>query len=343
MVPADECIVQQNQPLQWLYWCMIIKPEDGWNFCFVMPDHPGAAIQIVILVDLQMGWCEHPAYFCSATETTQDIIDWLLQSSAPLPPHPMEHHLIPLQPRPCIAGDPNWTWLGVYMDDFILVRWWRMSPRVISYMISKGRPLGGSMQSSLIELTGHQDGKDPILQSKLDRGDTTFLPNKVILGFLFNGVTCTVQFPPPKATDLIEAIHWLLCKTTCALKNFQQVVRRLCHTAIIHPSANGLFTPIHMALQGNPQQVGLGKHSEVHYNLLDLAVMIHTLAAQPTHVCKLLPGPPDYIGFCDASTAGAGGVCFLPDPQSFQPVVWCLKFLPNISSAMVSQANPQGT
>ncbi len=44
---------------------------------------------------------------------------------------------------------------------------------------------------------------------------------------------------------------------------------------------------------------------------MDLRQLITTLAARPTHVNEILPAPvPDYIGYCDASAFGAGGVWF---------------------------------
>ena len=43
---------------------------------------------------------------------------------------------------------------------------------------------------------------------------------------------------------------------------------------------------------------------------LDLLTLVQSLAELPTHISKIVPGPPNFISFCDASTAG-GGECSL--------------------------------
>ena len=67
------------------YWCMVIAPEDEWNFAYVLPKlTPNEATQLVIPSCLQMGWCQSTSYFCAASETARDVSDTLAKQ--PLAP-----------------------------------------------------------------------------------------------------------------------------------------------------------------------------------------------------------------------------------------------------------------
>ena len=146
-----------------------------------------------------------------------------------------------------------------------------------------------------------------------------------------------------KAVGIAYAIIRLLRKTRDAMPKFQSVVGKMRHVATILPSARSLFTPINRALRGTPSTISLSASGEVRAALLDLRQMVTTLAARPTHVKEILPAPnPDYIGYCDASAFGAGGVWFsgqCPLPET----VWQLHWLPDITAAIVSESNPTGT
>jgi hypothetical protein len=64
----------------------------------------------------------------------------------------------------------------------------------------------------------------------------------------------------------------------------------------------------------------------------------------PCHTSNSCPraSAPDYIGYCDASAFGAGGVWFsgqCPLPET----VWRLQWPANITAAVISESNPTGT
>ncbi len=83
-------------------------------------------------------------------------------------------------------------------------------------------------------------------------------------------------------------------------------------------------------------------HREVRAALLDLRQLVTTLAARPTHVREILPAQdPDYIGYCDASAFGTGGVWF-SGTSSVRETVWRLQWPPDITAAVVSESNPTG-
>ena len=71
---------------------MVVSTEDAWNFCYIIPNEdPDASLddtRIVVPNALQMGWCESPPFFCTASETARDVIASLLDTD--LPPHIFE-------------------------------------------------------------------------------------------------------------------------------------------------------------------------------------------------------------------------------------------------------------
>jgi hypothetical protein len=90
-----------------------------------------------------------------------------------------------------------------------------------------------------------------------------------------------------------------------------------------------------------PLFVGLGGHGEVRHALLDMAAVIRDLASRPTHVNELVQKELNYIGYCDASAFGAGGVWF-GGTQRLCPIVWRIQWLEDITNSVVSESNPAG-
>jgi hypothetical protein len=77
------------------FWRIVIQDEARWNFFYVMQDPPGAPIRIVVPSALQMGWMESLQYFCTATETGREFIQWLIDQKIDYPPHPLEKFRLP--------------------------------------------------------------------------------------------------------------------------------------------------------------------------------------------------------------------------------------------------------
>jgi hypothetical protein len=310
------------------FWRMVVAPEHKWNFCYVMPDPPGSPIRIVVPSALQMGWTESPAYFCAATETGRDIIQWLIDSNADLPPHPMEHYLIPPEedePRSQqSAAEPEHVNLSVYVDDYILAVVENFE-RTLFRRVSRAALYGIHSIFPPPHISGHVGGKDPISEKKLLKDDARLLVLKEILGFLMDGVLRTVQLPEGKMKKIIAEIDRILRKVTIPLSRFQSIVGKLRHAAQILPASKGIFTPLNAALRGDPKIVGLGQNSDVRHALLDLKALVVSLAGRPTHVSELVLYEPSAIGTVDASSFGAGGI-WLCKWGLFPPTVWRLEW-----------------
>jgi hypothetical protein len=316
--PADQEIRLSKVDLSDGFWRLLVEPSQKWNFCYVMPDPPGARVRIVVPSALQMGWAESPGYFCAATETGRDIIDLLLREGTELPEHPFERFMQPIdRPRTSPKGEEH-TSIAVYVDDYILGVV-ENEDRTLIRRVSRATLHAIHSIFPPPDVSGHVGGKDPISRKKLEKGDARFDVEKEILGFLLNGVDRTVRLSEAKAQAIASDITSALRKTHVPLKRFRSLLGRLQHAARILPAAKGLFSPLNKATKGDPKEVGLGKHSEVRAALLDLRHLVLTLAARPTHVSELVEYEPEMAGTCDASATGAGGIWVGYD---MQPKVW---------------------
>ena len=109
---------------------------------------------------------------------------------------------------------------------------------------------------------------------------------------------------------------------------------------IILNNTKVLFLPIKKALKGETPITGLGKISEFRAALLNLATMVTSLSAQPTHVKELIPKEDHYYRYYDACVTGAGGVWFNGTIQ-LNPFVWRVEFDKATEIEVVSEHNPQ--
>lgn len=343
-VPPEEIIMFSKLDLSDGFWRMLVAEEDKWNFAYALPGTGKSPARIVIPHALQMGWTESPGYFCATTETGRDILQALIDAGTICPPHTLELFLEPTEParRQTSPVLPRkWQMSAVYVDDYILAA---VEDHTGTLLQRAGRAALHTIHGLFPppERSGHLNGKDPISLKKLEAGDAQWAPTKELLGFVFDGAARTVHLTQRKATGIVEHTTRLLKKNRVATHKFQSVVGKMRHVTTILPAARGLFTPLNRALRGAPTTVALTARGDVRAALLDLRQLVATLAARPTHVNEILvPEAPDYIGYCDASAFGAGGVWFSgtsPIPET----VWRLQWPRDITAAVVSESNPEG-
>jgi hypothetical protein len=339
--PSKEHVLFSKIDLSDGFWRMFVSAEDSWNFAYVFPAVPGEPIRLVIPNALQMGWTESPAIFCSATETTRDLVQMLVDSEIDLPEHPMEASFAPSRPAKRLQDDSEqWQMSGVYVDDFILAA---IENKDGSLLLRTTRSALHGIHSIFPppSRSGHSSGKDPVSEKKLAKGDGTWATTKEILGFEFDGIARTVRVPKDKADDIVAELRRLITKKHAPLKAIQQIAGKLRHVSNILPSARSLFTPLNRAMAGATMNVGLGAKSEICAALRDFIVLVRDLAARPTHVRELIDGPDGYVGYCDASASGAGGVWF-SGSRAVAPTVWRVTWPPDITQDLVSFDNPNG-
>jgi len=118
------------------------------------------------------------------------------------------------------------------------------------------------------------------------------------------------------------------------------------HATIGIPNGRGLLSPI-IATVATKSKLRNYKDKKTKLNqatrqaLQDWIVMLPMALKNPTPCADLLPAPADYGGFCNASKEGAGGV-WIGLGKSLPPVVWHVKFPPEIQAELVSHTNPRG-
>ena len=155
------------------FWRLVVRPEDSYNFTYVLPQLPGQPIKIVVPSALQMGWVESPSYFCTVTECAQDLTQHLIDNKTTLPQHPIKVQMtIPDVPPRARAECPSKI-LQVYVDGFCHAA----TQSTDGLHLAKVRRAGiHAIHAYFPEpmITKHINGKDPTSKGKLDKGDGNF-------------------------------------------------------------------------------------------------------------------------------------------------------------------------
>ena len=97
------------------------------EFCYVLPQKPGMPIKLVVPTSLQMVWIESPPYFCTVSETGQDVTEQYIETPVGLL---APHKFVKLTevnpdfaelPKKYISNEPFNYVLELYMDDYIVL------------------------------------------------------------------------------------------------------------------------------------------------------------------------------------------------------------------------------
>ena len=343
------------------FWRMMVPEADEFNFCYVMPrQFPTEPIQLVVPSALQMGWTYSPPYFCAATETARDVAEALSNKPA-LPPHPLEEATINKDDALLLhqLENPS-TWhsselptkmqsiarlLEIYVDDFTAALQCT-HPQVL---LHHSRALLHGIHSVFPPAphTSTNPDDEPVSLKKLQEGEGVWAFRKEILGWIFDGINRTIELPPGKLDKIRQTVKKLLLRQHASVPEFQSTLGKLQHAAIGIPNGKGLLSPLFRLLptEQNPstrrKHVQLPAGSEAHEALKDLRTMLKMVANRPTKCAQLIPGWPNYVGFCDACKWGAGGV-WLSGSDDLHPVMWRVKWPPDITKRLVSPSNPAG-
>jgi hypothetical protein len=327
------------------YWRMVVPQDDEWHFAYVLPtDNPDDPIQLVIPSCLQMGWCDSPSFFCAASETARDITEELAaRPSGSLPPHPLEHWLLPPAKWPDDAMEAHaenfLRLMEVYVDDFIQLAQ-TTDPTQLEHL---ARAILHGIHSVFPPpaVTGHA-GEDPVALKKLKQGDGLFATRKEILGWIFDGARRCIELPVDKVERITSELHATVRRTRVRRKDFEQLRGRLRHACIGIPAGKGLMGPIDAALRADARWINIKRNPTLRDALSNFCTLIRILCNRPTNCKELIVHVPGYIGYCDASKLGAGGV-WLSGSFLLPPVVWRIEWPLDIQQKMVSYDNPTGS
>jgi len=347
--PEDGDILFAKWDIKDGFWRLVVSEENAWNFCYVLPkineDDP---IEIVRPTCLQMGWCESPPLFCTASETARDIAQAMADQNEPLPQHPLEHFCLPeTQEIPPPAEEQIRRLirlLEVYMDDFIGLM---QAPtrtelehftRAVLHGIHKVFPPPG--------LADNQED-EPIALKKLRQGDGRWASGKEILGWFFDGASRCMVLPVDKVQKITTTLKELTRKKMVKLGELEKMMGKLMHATIGIPNGRGLLSPI-IATVATKSNLRRYKEKLTTLNLAtrqalqDWITLLPIALKEPIPCKDLMPAPADFCGFCDASQHGAGGVWF-GMKQALPPIVWRVKFPSWVQESLVSQDHPTGS
>ena len=329
------------------FWRMTCEEGEEWNFAYVLPNHPGEPVEIVVPSALQMGWAESPPFFCAASETARDVaMSYTSEAVGTLLPHPLEHYTLPehfvLPETKSMSGQQAMAFLQlleVFVDDFIQMAQ-TTDPAALLHL---SRALLHGIHSVFPPpaITGHS-GEDPISLKKLLEGEGLWQVRKEILGWIMDGATRCIELSEKKQAAILQELKTVLrIKRGVPFKRVEKLVGKLRHASIGIPAGKALFGPINQFMAMEPKQIFWDRCPDVKLALNDWKQLIQEAAKEPTHVKELVAGEADYKGTLDASGEGAGGIC-ISGQRELAPIVWQVKWAKEVVDRLVTPENPNG-
>jgi len=186
----------------------------------------------------------------------------------------------------------------------------------------------------------HPSRQEPISTKKLAKGDGQWSTQKTVLGWALDTAAATLELPPHQAARLHELLASVpRSSTRISVQWWHQLLGKLRSMVLALPGSRGLFSTLQEAFHHWETQHQLQLCTATHDFLDDFHWLAHDLTRCPTRMRELVPQLPQYVGSCDASGLGMGGVWFLPSPASLA-LLWHTPFPAHIQRELVSAQNP---
>lgn len=157
------------------------------------------------------------------------------------------------------------------------------------------------------------NGDDPISEKKLKKLEGQYSTVKTLLGFDFDGKSKTMWLEAAKREKLLTILRgWIRTghKGTAGIpfKEFESTIAKIRHAFTCIPMGASLLSPCNRVLKVKPAYVYLNRNKRVLTAVEGCRTLLRESTKEPTRCRQLVTGWPDYIGFVDASSHGAGGV-----------------------------------
>ena len=343
-----------------------LAPEDLAGLGVVFPignkEQPLVAFPLV----LPMGWTESPPHFCATTETAVDIANGLFHWWHP-PPHPLEPAAAPPIPRSerlTVSLPPPvptkfstlWTpplptprkrlrrrrplaYVDVFVDDEILVG------QGTAARLNRMRRILMHVNDKIIRPNDDADAgrREAMSMSKFGKGDAAWATRKLVLGWILDTLALTIELPPHQRKRLLDTLNENRHRQRISVKDWHKLLGELRSMVLAIPGGQGLFSHLQLAFCTEDKK-RLCLHKHVQDQLEDFYALATSVADRPTRLAELFPSDPSHLGACDASGLGMGGIWFHHSSTGLiTPKAWRYEWPPDISAALVSDDNPNGT
>ena len=245
----------------------------------VFPTEPNEEPLVAFPLVLPMGWSNSPPIFSTATETIADLANRRLQQQVSPPPHPLDdkaEQVVPEDPLAICADvtpssaesstskpsykeallstalpvpperDPSLptqskalAYVDVFVDDFLALAQEHPNSRRVRKILLHAiddvfRPLDSS------------DGpfwRQPTSLKKLEKGDCSWSTIKIILGWIIDTVTMTIQLPPHRIERLSEILSSIpVTQKRTNVRKWHKVLGELRSMSLALPGARNLFS-----------------------------------------------------------------------------------------------------
>ena len=182
---------------------------------------------------------------------------------------------------------------------------------------------------------------EPISLSKLAKGDAKWATRKILLGWIVDTVSETIELPEHRRLRLFEILNGLRDRRRISVKDWHKALGELRSMILAIPGGRGFFSTLQTGFtQSDKNRIRLTQ--PMRDTLTDLQHLANDIGTRPTRLGEIVPDLPVAVGAADASGAGMGGVWLSADPH-FHPLVWRATFPLPIQANLVSTANPRGT
>ena len=177
---------------------------------------------------------------------------------------------------------------------------------------------------------------------KMLAGDSHLSTRKVVLGWVLDTVTQTLELPPHRIQRLQDIFESLRGKTRVPVKLWHKVLGELRSVSIGIPGSRGLFSLLQEGLRHTDRH-RIRITPEMRDQLDDFEHLAATVQSRPTELAEIVPDHPIALGPHDASGTGMGGA-WLPatTDSNLSPIIWRAKFPTHIQERLVSYSNPHG-
>jgi hypothetical protein len=329
------------------FWRLDCQDGEEYNFAYLLPHTPITPEKdwlIVVPTSLQMGWIESPGFFCAATETSRDIID--VYANTPLgalPEQKLESYALQSLHNLDLPNTSTKLFqymTEVYMDDFVSL--------LVGYLTEHVKHIAHATMMGIYDMFPPDPIPDnnPISLKKLLKGDGNYSTSKSILGFEFDGIKKTLWLEDDKRLAILAILkNWLQTAARSRhgipFKEFESVIAKVRHAFTVLPEGRGLLSPCNTILRLKPRTVFLQTNSNLREAIYSIQTLLQESTNKPTWCGELVRGHPDYVGICNASSHGVGGV-IIGEKLPCIPTVFRMEWPEIIRTNLVTQNNPTG-